>query len=592
MTISVVFNTEAKNAFEKWFYAFPIIIIWAAVYAGALTFVYIEGDDATTVVYHALGRNPELQLPYSPYHGMMDIFLRLFPADESIVRHAAMTISAISAVLFFVLLLRLIAEWLPEKINDGQIFWIGFFLLLGSPEIFYFGLVYTPSITAMCFALAAHLLIRNGCKSLLQSTAIDARSATFFLLSAALFGIGIACRWDIGVYLLVIITDLFWGVGLGAPPQSLKKNLAFTLLWAITAGAAVIAAIYFSGYGAEEIFTTLVLANREVTDTKSWFSIFGAFQTLITPAFLIFFAVGLRLFVRGDWRLAVLSLIGMLPVVAYLFSREPKMILPALPGLFLAAAAGAGRLWFGNRESKYLRLKRVLIVCALAIPWFAGVRVYSDETVWGPGFEIRDAKSSAGAQDSAGVVSSRIAERNVSIKNLKPALTAGFAVPTAEGSRPLGGHAFVLFGGAWRNLMNKLDDERRQTLARAVAEKLTVVHDGGNFLFVAKLLENGFQTTDSERIFESNEINERVFFNRLGETVKTQTLRRTNSFFEPRIVSELIKTNPGDGRVILFSGNSSTFVRLNKTAPESFEPTGAFSAILDLRKLRADYARK
>ena len=42
-----------------------VVIVFAGIYTQALSPVYVEGDDAMVVAYHALGRHAELQPPYS-----------------------------------------------------------------------------------------------------------------------------------------------------------------------------------------------------------------------------------------------------------------------------------------------------------------------------------------------------------------------------------------------------------------------------------------------------------------------------------------------------------------------------------------------
>jgi len=62
---------------------------------------YIEGDDATSIAYHALGRIESLQPHYAGYQGMMDKVLILLPANEALLRTFSILFSA-----FFALHLR------------------------------------------------------------------------------------------------------------------------------------------------------------------------------------------------------------------------------------------------------------------------------------------------------------------------------------------------------------------------------------------------------------------------------------------------------------------------------------------------------
>ena len=73
-------------------------------------------------------------------------------------------------------------------------------MLLAAPELFYLGLVYTPSVIAICFVLAAHVLLRHliraGGLRILDRSSSRVRIA----LSLVLFGIGASVHWDIVAY--------------------------------------------------------------------------------------------------------------------------------------------------------------------------------------------------------------------------------------------------------------------------------------------------------------------------------------------------------------------------------------------------------
>ena len=54
---------------------------------------YVEGDDASTILYHLCGRDSTIQLPYAPYNSGFDFILNFLPIDEVILRNFSVYIS-------------------------------------------------------------------------------------------------------------------------------------------------------------------------------------------------------------------------------------------------------------------------------------------------------------------------------------------------------------------------------------------------------------------------------------------------------------------------------------------------------------------
>src|SRR5438874_283175 len=119
---------------------FVVIPIYLFIYCFCLTFQYVEGDDAYSVMYHALGRNPGIQRPYGTYQAMMDVVLRILPPDESIVRHAAIGLHAVFGIIFSMLLIMLIRTFLPLPGKSLLLF--SLLLPFAVPELIFFGLYY------------------------------------------------------------------------------------------------------------------------------------------------------------------------------------------------------------------------------------------------------------------------------------------------------------------------------------------------------------------------------------------------------------------------------------------------------------------
>ena len=70
---------NARHQLNKHQHIFLIIAAFLVIYAFSLTFVYVEGDDASIVAYHLLGRDDSLRSKYAIYQAMFGISDSSFP---------------------------------------------------------------------------------------------------------------------------------------------------------------------------------------------------------------------------------------------------------------------------------------------------------------------------------------------------------------------------------------------------------------------------------------------------------------------------------------------------------------------------------
>ena len=76
-----------------------------------------------------------------------------------------------------------------------------------------------------------------------------------------------------------------------------------------------------------------------------------------------------------------------------------------------------------------------------------------------------------------------------------------------------------------------------------------------------------------------------------GRQTTLLQLKRRDSLFDARQLGALI-AQAGAGKVILYSGYSSTLNKLLRLAPDAAQPLGPFSAVLDLEVWRQALARR
>jgi hypothetical protein len=111
------------------------------------------------------------------------------------------------------------------------------------------------------------------------------------------------------------------------------------------------------------------------------------------------------------------------------------------------------------------------------------------------------------------------------------------------------------------------------------------MQDEGNSLITAKLLELGYRTTDPKVDYSSTLLTERRFVLDDAPDIVLQLLRKRGSLFESEELERLIRVNPS-GKVVLFSGYSSTIRKLAEDYPHEAVIQGPFSANVDLNLLK------
>jgi hypothetical protein len=557
-------------------YGLIVLLSFGAVFLGAQSFVCVEGDDATSFAYHAMGRQAAVQPPYAVYNGMMDFLLSWLPASEPIVRVTGLVVSSLAAAALVLLALQLVFAWAPNIPRSARA-WIAVISLLAVPEVFFLSLVYTPNAVAIAFLLGAHLAVRRAVRGASKP------SLPWALGSLALFGFGVACRWETAAYGLVVVVDLWLGTRPRGENAPLRNRFVFGFIWGTLALVSTYLFIGLSGYGFTDLRDWFVMSRQASAgyfdSALTKLSFFGRYQSFFTPICLLLALTGLISFLRQPAQL-VRCLIGFLPMVPIFYRGAPKLLYPALPGLLLCVAEGFRVIWYAPLNNRIVTsLRAVLLVVAVG-PWLIGVKVHSQDTQWGPGFEVR---RPAGSDASTSILQDD-ATRTIGIAGFRPAWADGFAIATPEGPRPVGGYAAVLFGGRWRALVNSLDKERADLVRNAIQTGAPILQDDGNALIMVHLLGHGFVTTESRKNFVDG-FNRRQFINPQGQTVVVIQLQERPSLFQPNQVQTLM-ANLGGEKALFYSHYSSSLKKLFRLAPQAAQATGPLSAVLDLTQLR------
>jgi hypothetical protein len=528
------------------------------VYSQSLSFVYIEGDDATIVAYHALGRDSQLQQMYSPYESMLDALLTVLPPREDIVRITAMTLTAVSAPVFFFLMMLLAFDWCTE-IEKPPKWSLVAAMLLAVPEFYYLAMVLTPSIIAMALLVGAHLIVRRA------TARTGSPGWSSFTASLLLFGIGAAFRWDTVTYGATIAADLFLRAGDRSEHGRLavRKRLWLSFSWGALAGITWLVALMFNGWGLESILH-IIRVNGPV-ESLDWKMALSRVHTLFTPGFTLLSAVGYYILLRRKHPLAIIAPLAILPIAKLVLYGVPKWFITATPSLVACAVVGLCFFW-------QRRAQRYAMLGLLVLPWLIGVRWSYGGIAWGPGFELQPYN--------------RIAR---STSFFSPTVGPGMAIPTPEGPRPLFGHAWVLLG-EWKRFVNEWSSEQDAAVIKAIEARVPLLlYDEEQGWIVNIYCSHGYFTKDSEeRTIGDDSIIERRWTGPEGTKTRMLLFVKPNQLFEASAVERMRRVASD---TVVISGYSSTLIRLQEIAPESLEPLGKRTALLHLDRLSAKLPR-
>jgi len=418
-------------------WAWLVVLAFGAVYAASLTFVYIEGDDARSIAYHAYGRDASAIGPYAAYQAGMDALLRWLPPSEPVLRVTAMSATAAAGALMAVLLLAVAFGWVGDLTGREKLAAAGA-TLLAMPELFYLSLVYQPPLVGMCCALGAHLTLWR---------ALREGSRRWWAVSCALFAAAGVFRWNLLLYGWVVAADLLFRSeeDRRAREALLARWLATSLgLWAL--GSAAL------GAGWSDVVAFVRLAETGASAERGWMTAVAWHQPLLTPGLLALGVIGWRALRSMDTGAARAAVFGAAPLLFLLPTENPKQELPFLAPVVALAACGAVRCLRGGGW-------RIATVSAvLLLPWVVGFRVVSPETGWGGSFAVPDYRTPPATRWSVRV-----------------AWWSGGAVATQEGPRGLWGNGHALLGGGWRGLVTEAARERQRAWRLAAEEKLPVV---------------------------------------------------------------------------------------------------------------------
>lgn len=566
-------SRQSKSVLQhRLLWVIVVITLFIVVYANSLIFTVNEGDHAVTMSYHLFGRNPQIEQVFSAYHGMMDVTLSFLPPDETILRYVSIGLSSISVVTMVLAILALTFSWL-DPLTPTQKALIAGMLLLASPEFFYLGLIYSPATIAATFVFLSHLYLRRLVKNQNNSLTLNSNTLLKILFAAILFGFGVAFRWNLVIYGAVIAIDLVVlhiqhlnrdNIGQIIREASFRTTLIAYAGWGVLALVMTFLMIQLSGYSFDEILQQFRSAYIRNTEFNLNMVLSGL--AMMTPATALMSLIGLLLMIKRRNPVIIPVLVGFAIASPWLTTGNPKVLISSVPALMLCLVNGFVFLWY-QIESRQLRIiARIVIVALLILPWFIGIRVVTEGSAWGPGFEISPYDREPATGTSFDIV-----------------IGAGTAFNTAEEQRPIFGHAYVLLFGEWRALQTHISAEYDQVVQLAIEDDLPILILQFTPSYVTNRLVVMDYTTDDpyNQFFEDNDyFMTREFSNAAGDSLRFyyHEIDGDGTIEDLQQIASLAEY--ADQMVVY--GYPRTMQQLYAVAPDTLQRLGVISAILDV----------
>jgi len=524
----------------------------------------MDVDDPYTIAYHFFGRNSIIQPPYEAYDSLSDWCLSFMPRNYYSLYYTMVIWTFFSALIVYVLVIEIAKNF---KSNVDAYFF-GFILLLAMPEFNYLILSFKTALIGCVFIFSSHYILL---KSFKRNSGITLSS---LFLSSILFGIGAACRWNLIVYGLAIFADI-------AYLQYIKNKwngIGKSMIWAIAANLFFLLFLYISGYSINGLLQTVTWANKYLAENKySFFYNAAVSLGMLTPISVACLSIGFIIIVRqyGNYmRLWLLLITSILPYIFLGFGFNLKYLLTLLPGLFILFMIGCNYLY--HTVGIRFKILRTTFWLLLLLPWFIGIWIYSDSTLWGPGFDMK-------RQATHSMYLNKLLNKPFSVDSVKLKLDAGFAISAPEGTRPFWGHFYALFYNKMTRFDKKMVLEGDSVIELAANEHMEIYANYDRkfpWMLLNSLCKYNYSTTDSG---EQKGIYTTRSFHHFNNEVIIKVFNDDKNVENFDDVKKLIHTK----KFIAYFTFSSLLIDFMNKAPghgiQVVRQTGSFSCIFEIK---------
>lgn len=537
-------------------------LIFLYFYFFTLNFNYVEGDDASTILYHLCGRNLQIQYPYAAYNSGIDFLIKTLNIQgEESLRTFAILVSFISGFLILSLLVLFLDAFFDrnEFVNSRYKTYLYLFIPFIIPDIIFHSLIVNSAYIGFVFFAGSLLLFIKFLKT----------NQIFILaLSTLLFAIAIPFRWTLFVSLPVYI-----GLALYYNLVDYNSKKTWLLLYKIAIANLLgvflaILFIYVTGYDLQGIYNTIISCNNYLKNIEvSLFSIFAIGSAFLTPALL--FLVLLSFFkiyelnqVNNKYMISIVSLVllSISPFFIFGFSSSFKFLITLLPILLIIMVLGFDYLI----KRKWLFIIFLILV---ASPWFIGIQINAKGTFCGPGFELnkKNNDSNKSLENNP--------DKRIQIEGVHLRFDSGFYLPMLEGPRPFYGYFYVLFGNGWKNQIDLFTNEREKIFKVLMQNKnIVYIQDRRTAYFQCDLFRKGFVTQTD--FIDNDSILFRKYKNK-EQSINIYVI--PDNYSKVEWISNYLKT--AKNTVIYRSSYSNEILKLYYNNENHIDVLGPFTAI-------------
>lgn len=537
-----------KTKYVYYFY----VVLFLILAKTALNFNYVEGDDASTILYHALGRNSDLQPVYSPYHSMFDAVMALVPTqNETTLRMLGVTVSFLSGCFVLLFLAVLLTNYFKAQKAKIAVFLLTLPFVV--PDILFNSLLINPANISFALLLLSHIFLNRF---------MGTKRYLFLVLSVLIFGFGVGFRWNNGFYLFVLFGAYVLDMNQENPTLKLWHRLKKSVLifpWYVVS---VVVFIQISGYSVYDIIDVYKFGTSYIAESDiSLLAMAASSISFLTPAFVILFILGIIHCVKNKIYL---------PLFLFCFALLPYMLLGIYPyykymiclllPIILIQAYG------------YLGIERKSVQSVLAaiifLPWIFGLQVQST-SAWGPGFEVKTKDLATANVDSFNP------DKATTINDVQLKFGAGMAMPTPEGPRPLFGFGAV-FLKRWYSFIDSNNFEREAVVKYALENKCNILQDVDHAFIISKLSEKAFQTKPSYNT--AGNLNLRRPFYNDKDSIYVDVFKNKKQLFNSEIMAQYLNE---DNCVVVYASYTNIITKLKTQYPNRFELRGAYWGIFN-----------
>jgi hypothetical protein len=411
-------------------YIFYLFVILFLVYF-TVSINYVEGDDASTILYHLIGRDSNLQEPYAKYNSGIDYLLSFIDnQEENKLKLFAFCISFFfsTIILFlFVELFKTICLIKKEKLNYS--FFI--FLPLIMPEILFNTLVINSSNISYFFSILSLIFFLKSLNIVCFKNYIN----PYFFFSIICFGIALPFRWSIVMFLPVFFCFHYFLF-----EHNLIKIIKINFFHIALSLIVGFSFIYLTGYKLDDFFQTIIWGKSYSENKEISFQvIFATGSAFLTPIVIVLLIIGVVKYIFIDKLVLKNIIFFIFPLTPFFilgFFPSYKFLFPIFPLVLFVLYTGYNYVFLSKKK-----ITVVFVSIGVILIWFVGVQISDNKYAYGNSFEFKNPN--------------KLSQEYISHKKNKTVdlnFDGGTFMPTLEGGRPLYGY-FYVFKYQWKKVI-------------------------------------------------------------------------------------------------------------------------------------------